>query len=96
MKPRGSRFRWAGASLRNLVRGHARDADLRADVGAFVDLLTDEKIAAGMTPEAARRAAILECGSVDAVIENVRDVRAGALVAQSTAGRALRAPQAAA
>jgi predicted permease len=82
MKPRGSRFRWAGASLRNLVRGHARDADLRADVGAFVDLLTDEKIAAGMTPEAARRAAILECGSVDAVIENVRDVRAGALVAQ--------------
>jgi putative ABC transport system permease protein len=82
MKPRGSRLRRGGALLRSLFRGQERDADLRANVRAFVDLLTDEKIAAGMTPEAARRAAILECGSVDVVIENVRDVRAGALVAQ--------------
>jgi putative ABC transport system permease protein len=82
MRPRGSRLRWGGALLRNLLRGHARDADLRANVGAFVDLLTDEKIADGMTPEAARRAAMLECGSIDAVVEDVRDVRAGALVAQ--------------
>ena len=82
MKPRGSRLHWGGALLRNLLRGRARDADLRANVGAFVDLLTDEKIAAGMAPDAARRAAMLECGSVDAVIEDVRDVRAGAVVAQ--------------
>ena len=82
MKPRGSWLHWIGALLRNVLGGHARDADLRANVGAFVDLLTEEKIAAGMTPEAARRAAMLECGSADVVIEDVRDVRAGALVAQ--------------
>ena len=68
MKPRGSRLHWGGALLRNLLRGRARDADLRDNVGSFVDLLTDEKIAAGMTPEAARRAALHECGSVDAVV----------------------------
>jgi hypothetical protein len=82
MTPRGSRLHWMRAFLRNLVRGQARDADMRADVGAFVELLTDEKIAAGMTPEAARRAARLECGNVDAAIEDVRDIRAGARVAQ--------------
>ena len=82
MKPRGSKFHWGGALVRNLLRGRAGDADLRDNVGSYVDLLTDEKTAAGMTPEAARRAALLECGSVDAVVEEVRDVRAGALIAQ--------------
>ena len=80
MTPRGSIVHWLREFARNIRRGGARDADLRADVGAYVDLLTDEKIAAGMAPDAARRAALLEVGSVQAVTEQVREVRAGALL----------------
>ena len=71
---------WLRAFARNLLRGGARDADLRDNVGAYVDLLTDEKIAAGMAPDAARRAALLELGGVQVVTEHARDVRAGTLV----------------
>jgi predicted permease len=80
MTPRGSIVHWLREFARNIRRGGARDADLRANVGAYVDLLTDEKIAAGMAPDAARRAALLELGSVQAVTEQVRDVRAGTLL----------------
>lgn len=55
----------AYALVRNLFRGSARDAELRADIDGYVDLLTDEKIAAGLSPAAARRAARLESGSID-------------------------------
>jgi predicted permease len=67
---------------RNLLHGGARDAELSADVTSYVDLLTDEKIAAGMEPRAARRSALLEFGGVEAVKEETRAVRAGALLAQ--------------
>jgi putative ABC transport system permease protein len=72
---------WFGALARNLLRGRRRDDDLRANIDGYVDLLTDEKIAAGQSPEAARRAALIEIGSVDAVKESARSVRAGALLA---------------
>ena len=49
---------------------------------AYVELLTDEKIAAGLSPAAARRAALIECGNVDSVKENTRSVRAGAVLAE--------------
>ena len=71
---------WLRAFARNLLRGGARDADLRDNVGAYVDLLTDEKIAAGMAPDVARRAARLELGGVQVVTEHARDVRDGTLV----------------
>ena len=74
----GSPLHWASALVRNLFRGGARDAELRADIDGYVDLLTDEKIAAGLSPAAARRAARLECGSIDAVKDDTRRVRAGA------------------
>jgi putative ABC transport system permease protein len=78
MTRRGSPLHWAYALVRNLFRGSARDAELRADIDAYVDLLTDEKIAAGLPPAAARRAARLECGSIDAVKDDTRRARAGA------------------
>jgi putative ABC transport system permease protein len=81
MKPRGSSWHLLGALVRNLARGRHRDADLRADIDSCVDLLTDEKIASGLTPHAARRAALMEFGSVDAVKDGTRSVRAGALIA---------------
>src|SRR5687767_1166826 len=82
MKIRGSRLHWLRALVRNTLFGGARDSDLRAHVNSYVDLLADEKIAAGMPPDAARRAALVEFGGMDAVKEEARAVRAGALAAQ--------------
>ena len=77
-----SLFHWLLALARNTLRGARRDAELRADVSAYLDLLTDEKIAQGLAPGAARRAAMLELGSVDSVTEQTRSVRAGAVLAE--------------
>jgi putative ABC transport system permease protein len=63
--------------FRTLTHGARLDADLDDELRAHVDLLTDEKIAAGVPPEAARRAALVEVGGVEQVKEQVRDVRAG-------------------
>lgn len=54
------------------------DRDLDDELRAFVDLLAAEKVKAGMPPDEARRAALLETGGVEQVKEEVRDVRAGA------------------
>jgi putative ABC transport system permease protein len=77
-----SALHWLRRLVRNVVRGNAEDRSMAADVESYVDLLTDEKIAAGLSPEAARRAARMEFGSVDAVKEEVRSVRAGAWLGQ--------------
>ena len=58
--------------------GHERDdRDLDDELRAFVDLLTAEKVKAGMSPREARRAALLETGGVEQVKEEVRVIRAG-------------------
>jgi putative ABC transport system permease protein len=67
---------------RNLMHGQARDAELSADVRSYVDLLTDEKMAAGMPLDLARRAALLEIGGLETLKEEARSVRAGALLAE--------------
>lgn len=53
------------------------DRDLDDELNAYVELLTAEKIKAGMAPDAARRAALLETGGVEQVKEEVRDVWPG-------------------
>jgi hypothetical protein len=63
--------------VRTLTRSSRLDADLDAELRAHVELLTDEHIGAGMPPEAARRAALLEIGGIEQVKERVRDVRIG-------------------
>lgn len=65
---------------RNLVQRDRTERDLDDEVRAAVELLVDEKLRAGMRPEDARRAATLELGYVESIKEQVRDVRAGALV----------------
>ena len=74
--------RWPRLSSfwRNLFHKDRVESELDAEVSAFVEQLTDEKIKAGMSPEAARRAALIELGGVDQVKEQVRDVRIGALL----------------
>ena len=92
MTPRGSAFSWLASLVRNLFRGGRRDAELRSDIDTYVDMLVDEKIAAGLAPDAARRSTLMEFGSVDHIKDDARSVRAGALVAElgSDARYALR------
>jgi putative ABC transport system permease protein len=63
---------------RNLVHRDRIERDLDEEVRSLLSLLVDEKIQAGMRPEAARRAAMLELGRVESVKSQVRDARAGA------------------
>jgi hypothetical protein len=72
-------------------RWSARDRlerDLDAELRAYVDLLADEKTAAGMTPEEALRSAVVETGGVEQVKEEVRRARFGAWI--DDAGRDVR------
>src|SRR3954447_13370928 len=70
-----------GASLmRNLFRRERVDQDLDEEVRSYLAALVEEKVAAGMPLEAARRAAALEVGGVEQVKEQVRQARAGALL----------------
>lgn len=65
---------------RNLVHRNRLERDLDDELRATYQLLVSEKRQAGMQPAEARRAAMLEIGGVEAVKEQVRDARAGALV----------------
>ncbi len=66
------------AMLRRLVSGGASDAELSEELRAFVEHDADSKIRSGMTPEDARRAALIELGGAEQVKEHVREARAGA------------------
>ncbi|HEX8673316.1 MAG TPA: ABC transporter permease, partial [Longimicrobium sp.] len=62
---------------RNLRHRDHVERELDEELRAYVDLLADEKVRAGMPPARARRAAIIEAG-VEPAKEAVRDARAGA------------------
>ena len=64
--------------LRVLLRRDRVESELGAELKAYVELLTDEKMRAGMSPRAARRAALLELGGMEQVKERVRDAWLGA------------------
>jgi predicted permease len=66
------------AMLRRVMDGGARDAELSEELRAFVEHDAESKIQSGMTPEAARRAALIELGGAEQVKERVRDAGAGA------------------
>lgn len=61
------------AEIRARLRGRPIARDVDRDISAYVSLLTDEKIATGLSPAEARRAALVEIGSVESVREAVRD-----------------------
>jgi predicted permease len=69
---------------RNLFRKAGVERDLDDELRAYVELLAEEKMRAGVPAEAARRAARVEAG-VERVKEEVREVRAGAWI-ESVAG----------
>ena len=61
----------------NLRRRRDVDAALDEELNAYVELLADEHRNAGLDPDAARRAALLEIGRVDATKDAVRDAWTG-------------------
>jgi len=66
---------------KNLARRERRDAEIGEEVREYALLLAAEKERGGMTPEEARRAAAIEIGGVEQVVEEVRDVRLGTFLA---------------
>jgi predicted permease len=66
------------ALWRALFRSTTIDADLADEMRFHVERETEANIARGMSPDAARRAARLTFGSVDAAHETSRDERPGA------------------
>ena len=66
--------------LRNLFARRSVDRELDAEVQSYIDLLTDEKIRMGMSPDDARRQARLEAGSADHIKEEVKEQRSGAFL----------------
>ncbi len=63
--------------LHNLLHRDRMQRDLDDELRAMVDLLVEEKIARGMQPWEARRAAAIEMGGVELLKEKVRDVKMG-------------------
>ncbi len=65
------------AAASNLLHKEQVETELDAEIRGYVDAVTEERIAAGMSLEEARRTALLECGGQEQVKQAVRDGRAG-------------------
>src|SRR5262245_26142870 len=65
---------------RSLWKRRPAEHELSDEIESYVELLSAEKVAAGLPAAEARRAALLEVGSIDQVVEEVRDVRVGARI----------------
>ena len=59
--------------LLGLFRKSHRNAEMNEEMQAHVDLLTQRNIAAGMTPDDARNAALRQFGGVEQIKESARD-----------------------
>jgi predicted permease len=80
-----SRFQ---SSVRN-VAGHASvERELDEELGAYVDLLISEYLKEGLTPDEARRRALIKVGGIEHAKDQVRDERPGMMI--ENAGRDLR------
>ena len=55
------------------------DAEIDDELRSFVALKAEEKLAAGLSPDDARREALIDLGGVEQVKEEIRDVRLGAV-----------------
>jgi putative ABC transport system permease protein len=69
-----SRLRRVGAGLRALFQKNRLERELDTELRDFLASATEEYLAAGMSLEAATRAARLQLGSAEAVKDQVRDV----------------------
>jgi predicted permease len=63
--------------LRNLFLSRQVEVDLDQEVHSHLEMLTQEYIRAGMSPEEAKRSARIELGGIEQVKEQVREERMG-------------------
>ena len=78
---------WLWRAVDPLVR-RRRERDLAEEIESHIQIHTDENIRAGMSPDAARRAALVKLGGVEPLKEHYRDQRG--LPAAATLGQDLR------
>ena len=71
-------FSWIRSAVRNLFSKKQAETQLDSELRAYVDMVTDERIAAGMPAHEARRTALADFGGMEQVKQAVRDRRAGA------------------
>jgi putative ABC transport system permease protein len=64
--------------IRNLFRRERVESELDLEVRSYADLVEEENMSKGMSPEEARRAARLETGGPEQIKEEVRGARVGA------------------
>ena len=66
------------ASLwRNLLRKNRVEQEFTEEIQAYLEMLIEARIAEGLKPEEARRAALIELGGIEQIKERVREVRMG-------------------
>ena len=53
------------SGLRNLMKKPRAEAELDDELRAYVEMVTDEKVAAGLSPAEARRSTLAEFGGVE-------------------------------
>src|SRR5262245_2106328 len=75
---REASMRFLRALWTRLAGTSPTNRDIDDELDAYVRLLTEEKIRAGLTPIEARRAALVEAGGLTQATEAVRDDRPGA------------------
>ncbi|HYL75786.1 MAG TPA: ABC transporter permease [Bryobacteraceae bacterium] len=61
--------------IRGLFSGRSQDEDFDQEVQAHLEMFTEENIRSGMTPDQARRAALVRFGGVTQIRESQRDHR---------------------
>ena len=61
--------------LIGFLTGHRRERDLADEVASHLQMQIDDNIGCGMSPQGARRAAVLKLGSVESIRERCRDQR---------------------
>ncbi len=65
---------------RNLFHKDRVDQEFSEEIQAYLDLLTEAKLRQGLSPQEARRNALLELGGVEQVEERVREIRMGRFI----------------
>ncbi len=83
-------LRVMGSRLLGLFRKRRLDENLDEELRSHLQLLTDEKMRRGMTPQEAREAARREFGGVEQTKEAYRDQRGVLLRRFTYSGRAVR------
>jgi len=66
------------STLRNLLRKKQIENQLDDELRSYADMVTDEKVAAGIPAPEARRTTLAEFGGIEQVRQKVREDRAGA------------------